>query len=177
MSTSTTPPRLSAAALRRAGWPNGALRVSDADRAEVADLLAKHYSDGRLDQAEFDQRLDQAMRAKTQADLVGLLADLPDSSGVPPPDDGGPRAQRRRQRQLLKLQLERERLMLKHEQRERRRRERAARLGSLRQLPVVLVVVVLAIAAVTIMRHYSFWLLIAVLGFLWLWHADASRRR
>jgi hypothetical protein len=177
MSTSTSPPQLSAAALRRAGWPNGALRVSDADRAEVADQLAKHYSDGRLDQAEFDQRLDQAMRAKTQADLVGLLADLPDGSGVPPPEDGGPRAHRRRQRQLLKLQLERERLMLKHERREHRRRERAARLGWLRQLPVVLVVVVLAITAVTVLRHYSFWLIIAVLGFLWLRHADASRRR
>jgi hypothetical protein len=176
MSTSTSPPQLSAAALRRAGWPNGALRVSDADRAEVADQLAKHYSDGRLDQAEFDQRLDQAMRAKTQADLVGLLADLPDGSGVPPPEADGPRAHRRRQRQLLKLQLERERLMLTHERREHRRRERAARLGSLRQLPVALLVVVLAITAVTVLRHYSFWLIIAVLGFLWLRHADASRR-
>ena len=53
------------------------LRISDAERAEVADRLSKHYGDGRLDQAEFDERLDQAMRAKTQADLDGLLADLP----------------------------------------------------------------------------------------------------
>lgn len=53
------------------------LRISDAERTEVADLLATHYGDGRLDQAEFDQRLDQAMRAKTYRDLSGLLADLP----------------------------------------------------------------------------------------------------
>ncbi len=61
------------------------LRISDAERAEVADLLATHYGDGRLDQAEFDQRLDQAMRAKTYRDLSGLLADLP-----PVPSPGEP---------------------------------------------------------------------------------------
>jgi hypothetical protein len=53
------------------------MRISDAERGEVADLLSKHYGDGRLDQAEFNQRLDQAMRAKTYADLSGLFADLP----------------------------------------------------------------------------------------------------
>jgi hypothetical protein len=53
------------------------MRISDADRADVADRLSKHYSDGRLDQAEFNERLDRAMNAKTQADLNGLFADLP----------------------------------------------------------------------------------------------------
>jgi hypothetical protein len=53
------------------------MRISDADRAEVADRLSKHYSDGRLDQAEFNERLDRAMNAKTRADLNGLFADLP----------------------------------------------------------------------------------------------------
>jgi DUF1707 SHOCT-like domain len=62
---------------RRASYVNPDLRISDADRAEVADRLSKHYGDGRLDQAEFDARLDQAMKAKTQADLTGLFADLP----------------------------------------------------------------------------------------------------
>ena len=33
--------------------------------------------DGRLDAAEFKERLDQAMSAKTRADLAGLLTDLP----------------------------------------------------------------------------------------------------
>ena len=47
------------------------MRVSDAERAEVADRLSKHYSDGRLDEAEFNERIDQAMRAKTHADLSG----------------------------------------------------------------------------------------------------------
>jgi hypothetical protein len=53
------------------------MRISDAERAEVADRLSKHYSDGRLDQAEFNERLDRAMKAKTRADLNGLFADLP----------------------------------------------------------------------------------------------------
>ena len=65
-------------------WARGAtssanpqMRISDAERTEVADRLSKHYSDGRLDQAEFNERLDRAMNAKTQADLTGLFADLP----------------------------------------------------------------------------------------------------
>jgi len=69
-------------ARRRAGQANPDLRISDAERAEVADRLSKHYGDGRLDQAEFNERLDQAMGAKTQSDLTGLLADLP---GAEPP--------------------------------------------------------------------------------------------
>jgi len=54
------------------------MRVSDAERAEVADRLAQHYGDGRLDQAELDERLSRAMSAKTQADLDGLCDDLPE---------------------------------------------------------------------------------------------------
>jgi len=53
------------------------MRISDTERTEAADLLSKHYGDGRLDEAEFNQRLDQAMRAKTYADLSGLFDDLP----------------------------------------------------------------------------------------------------
>jgi len=62
---------------RRGNYAHRDLRVSDAERAEVADRLAKHYSDGRLDQAEFDERIDRAMRAKTESDLSGLFDDLP----------------------------------------------------------------------------------------------------
>jgi uncharacterized membrane protein len=55
------------------------MRVSNTERTEVADLLSKHYGDGRLDEDEFNERLDRAMKAKTQADLHELFADLPDS--------------------------------------------------------------------------------------------------
>jgi Domain of unknown function (DUF1707) len=53
------------------------LRVSDAERSEVAEALSSHYSDGRLDQSEFNDRLEKAMSAKTHADLAGLMTDLP----------------------------------------------------------------------------------------------------
>jgi Flp pilus assembly protein TadB len=57
---------------------NENIRVSDAERAEVADRLAAHYGDGRLDKAEFDERVSHAMSAKTRGDLNGLFDDLPD---------------------------------------------------------------------------------------------------
>src|SRR5271170_890270 len=58
------------------------LRVSDAERQAVADRLAEHYAEGRLDQAEFDDRVGRAMTAKTRADLSGLFSDLPET-GAP----------------------------------------------------------------------------------------------
>jgi hypothetical protein len=66
------------------------MRVSNAERTEVADRLAKHYGDGRLDEEEFNDRLDRAMKAKTQADLHALFADLPDQPSPPVADE--PRA-------------------------------------------------------------------------------------
>jgi len=67
-------------ARRRVGssyGPDPQQRVGDAERSEMADLLGKHYSDGRLDESEFRERLDKAMSAKTRGDLHGLLSDLP----------------------------------------------------------------------------------------------------
>jgi hypothetical protein len=74
---------------QRPSWfrfgPDVNMRVSDADRAEVADRLARHFGEGRLDQAEFDQRVSRAMAAKTVGDFQGLFDDLPDLGN--PPDD------------------------------------------------------------------------------------------
>ena len=53
------------------------LRVSDADRDAVVTELAGHFQQGRLDQAEFDERMARALAARTGRDLGGLLADLP----------------------------------------------------------------------------------------------------
>jgi hypothetical protein len=72
----------------RPGYSDQHVRVSDAERAEVADRLAAHYSDGRLDRAEFDERVAQAMSAKTRADLNGLFDDLPDLEGRGAGDTG-----------------------------------------------------------------------------------------
>src|SRR5271165_2929619 len=114
MSVPVSPLRPGASAPRR-NWQQANVRIGDAERTDVADRLAKHFSDGRLDEAEFGDRLDRAMRAKTMADLTGLLTDLPETEPVPPiPEPGGGR---RHQRRMLKLQLERERQRLKHERR------------------------------------------------------------
>ncbi len=66
------------------------LRVSDAERQDVADRLGEHFADGRLDQAEFDDRVGRAMHAKTRGDLNGLFSDLPDT-GAPAVPDQPPR--------------------------------------------------------------------------------------
>ena len=65
------------------------MRVSDAERQEVADRLAEHFTAGRLDQAEFDERLGRAMSAKTRADLGGLFEDLPEAGAAPRPQATG----------------------------------------------------------------------------------------
>ena len=58
------------------------LRVSDADRHAVAELLREAAGEGRLTLEELDERLEATYRAKTYADLVPLTADLP--RGAPP---------------------------------------------------------------------------------------------
>ena len=77
------------ATLFGSGIPDPGMRVSDAERTAVADRLARHYSDGRLDQAEFDERVSRAMAAKTYGDFQGLFSDLPELPGEMPSDTAG----------------------------------------------------------------------------------------
>jgi GntR family transcriptional regulator len=67
------------------------LRVSDAEREAATGRLAEHFAAGRLDQAEFDDRVGRAISARTRADLNGLFADLSEtgSPGVPELPRGG----------------------------------------------------------------------------------------
>jgi Domain of unknown function (DUF1707) len=53
------------------------LRVSDEDRERIANDLREHMVAGRLSQDEFEERLDLAYKAKTQADVDALRSDLP----------------------------------------------------------------------------------------------------
>src|SRR6202045_3302255 len=78
------------------------LRVSDAERQAVTDRLAEHFGDGRLDQAEFDERVGRAMNAKTRADLNGLFDDLPET-GAPAATDPSTGQLRRRHRHPVLL--------------------------------------------------------------------------
>lgn len=66
------------------------MRVSQAERSEVVDLLCRHYAEGRLDEAELDEaeleeRTARAQAAKTRAELSRLLWDLPLLDGSPEP--------------------------------------------------------------------------------------------
>lgn len=173
MTTPASSPRHTGPALRRAGWPGSQMRVGDAERSAIADRLAKHFSDGRLDEAEFNDRLDRAMRAKTMADLTGLLSDLPDADDAQPqlPADG------RQERKMLKVQLERERMRLKHERQQHRRAERQRRAHALRWVPVFVAVGIIGIIAVhTLMHSIGAWLVLGLVAFLWLrWHDRAYR--
>ena len=54
-----------------------ATRVSDSERDAVLQRVQAAFAEGRLDDAEFDQRMRAALTARTQADLDVLLADLP----------------------------------------------------------------------------------------------------
>lgn len=76
---------------RRIRYGDQHIRVSDAERNAVVERLGQHYADGRLDQAEFDERVNRAMAAKTRGDLAGLFDDLPevDHPGTPGAGDPG----------------------------------------------------------------------------------------
>ena len=57
MSGQASPSWFITATRRRTSYSS--MRISDSERTEAADLLSKHYGDGRLDEGEFHQRLDQ----------------------------------------------------------------------------------------------------------------------
>jgi hypothetical protein len=61
------------------------LRVSDADRHQVAEVLRAAAGDGRIDLDELDERLAATYAARTYADLVPLTDDLP-GARVPTPE-------------------------------------------------------------------------------------------
>jgi hypothetical protein len=69
------------------------LRASHEDRDRVAEVLRVAAGDGRLTAEELDQRLEQALTARTYGELAALTRDLPPTGGlaagaaVPKPKD------------------------------------------------------------------------------------------
>ncbi|HZU60201.1 MAG TPA: DUF1707 domain-containing protein [Solirubrobacteraceae bacterium] len=53
------------------------LRAADADRERAAERLRKGHAEGRLDMAEFQERLERCYEAKTFGELSVLVRDLP----------------------------------------------------------------------------------------------------
>ena len=61
------------------------MRASDADRDATVVILNKAFTDGRLSQAEHEQRMTAAYAAVTMGELTKLTSDLPAISPPPPP--------------------------------------------------------------------------------------------
>jgi hypothetical protein len=66
-----------------------AIRASDRERDAVLQRVQQAFAEGRLDDAEFDERMRAALVACTHADLDALLADLPAATPGPVPATGG----------------------------------------------------------------------------------------
>ena len=133
---------------RRRGNVNPDLRVSDADRADVADRLSKHYGDGRLDQAEFNERMERAMGAKTQGDFTGLFSDLPDLTepGAQPPVP----------------------VTANHH---------SSRSPMSRLVLIIVIIVAAAVIGQALIHSFFPWILIALVAFLWLRHHERTHHR
>ena len=63
-----------------------AIRASDAEREHTVALLQDGFTDGRLTQAELEERVAAAYAARTTAELAELTADLPTPESPPRPD-------------------------------------------------------------------------------------------
>ena len=68
--------------------PSGQVRVSDAERQAIVDLLREQTTAGRLTLGEFEERLDEVYRARTASDLRQALRELPVE---PDPEPAGAR--------------------------------------------------------------------------------------
>lgn len=79
------------------------LRAGDEDRDRTSATLREAYAEGRLDNDEFQSRLEQAHQAKTYGELAALTRDLPTAAAtsavpVPTPEPGVVRSARERDR-------------------------------------------------------------------------------
>ncbi len=61
------------------------MRISDADRQRVADVLRDAAGEGRLDLDELEERLELTWQAKTYGELVPITLDLQATGPVAPP--------------------------------------------------------------------------------------------
>jgi hypothetical protein len=59
------------------GAPGRGLRLSDAEREEAAEILARHTAEGRLSVDELEARLGSLYRADSREEAAALIRDLP----------------------------------------------------------------------------------------------------
>lgn len=66
------------------------MRISDAERDQVTEILREAAGEGRLELDELDERIGAVYAAKTYADLEPIVADLPAGvGGLPASGSGG----------------------------------------------------------------------------------------
>lgn len=76
----------------RGDVPRKRVRIGDAERDQAVSLLSDHFVAGRLTQAEFEERSEQATKARYSDEFEALFDDLPTSRELQP----APSAQLRR---------------------------------------------------------------------------------
>ncbi|EID55832.1 DUF1707 domain-containing protein [Saccharomonospora xinjiangensis] len=54
------------------------LRIGTAEREAASHVLADHFAEGRLTTAEYEERIDRVLTARTRGDVRPLFADLPE---------------------------------------------------------------------------------------------------
>ncbi len=78
------PPDVNRPAVPAVSGDGSQLRISDAERHQVSEMLRDAAGDGRLTMDELDQRIEAVYAAKTYADLVPVTVDLPGAAAILP---------------------------------------------------------------------------------------------
>lgn len=66
------------------GSGGGRVRIGDAERERAITQLGEHFSAGRIDVHEYDERCASLSAARFHSDLVAVFTDLPDPKPVLP---------------------------------------------------------------------------------------------
>ena len=61
------------------------IRIGTAEREQAVKALGEHFAQGRLEPAEFEERMTAAYAARTASELERLFDDLPSPTGHQPP--------------------------------------------------------------------------------------------
>jgi hypothetical protein len=69
----------------------GSLRIGDSERDRAVEQLSDHFVAGRLTQDEFEERSDQATKARYADEVALLFADLPELETTQPGRRGSQR--------------------------------------------------------------------------------------
>jgi hypothetical protein len=69
------------------GAESGELRIGDRERRETDDRLRAAHDAGMLTLVEYDERAKAAYAARFRSELTPLVADLPDETAPPTPDE------------------------------------------------------------------------------------------